>query len=141
MKRTITALYETREEADRARDALLSAHICKEADVEICEQTDDAARRHRAGVGGWLSDLFGGHHDHHLYAEGLRRGHFLLVVKVDDLNEARAAILMDDAAMNLISAEKTWRGEGWTPPRAAEAPAGAQSEAGGVRAYTVSTQG
>jgi hypothetical protein len=115
MKRTVTALYETRQEAEKVRDALLAAHICKPDDVEICDQADDGARRHRGGLGGWLSDLFGGHHDHHLYAEGLRRGHVLLTAKVDDLNETRAAVIMEAAAVDLAAVERTWRGEGWKP--------------------------
>jgi hypothetical protein len=119
MKRTVTALYETRQEAERARNALLAANLCKKEDAEIRDQTDDDAKRHHHGLGGWLSDLFGGHHDHHLYTEGLRRGHILLIAKVDDLNETRAAELMDDAAMDLVVAENTWRGEGWTPPESA----------------------
>jgi hypothetical protein len=113
MKRTVTALYETREEAERAAEALKAQHLADE--VEICDAAADAAKRHHRGLGGWLHDLFGGHHDHHLYAEGLRRGHVLLTAKVDELNETRAAVIMEAAAMNLGAAEKAWREEGWQP--------------------------
>jgi hypothetical protein len=112
MKRTVTALYETREEAERARDALGAAHLG--AEVDICDQADEECRRHHRGPLGWLSDLFGGHDDHHLYAEGLRRGHLLLIAKVEELNETRAAVIMEAAAINLSAAETTWRSEGWT---------------------------
>ena len=112
MKSTVTALYETREDAERARDALNAAHLG--AQVQLCDQTADEARRHKSGVAGWMSDLFGGHRDHHLYAEGLRRGHFLVTAKVDDLNEARAAVIMDAAAMNLSATVQTWQSEGWS---------------------------
>ncbi|MDB5480743.1 MAG: hypothetical protein JWO83_1796 [Caulobacteraceae bacterium] len=116
MKRTVTALYETREEAEKARDALIAAHISKPDEVEIRDKDDEEAGRHHRGLLGWLSDLFGGHHDHHhIYAEGLRRGHVLLIAKVDDLNETRAAIIMDTAAIDLAAVEKTWRKEGWKP--------------------------
>lgn len=152
MKRTVTALYESREEAERARDALVAAHLG--AEVEICDSQHKEAKRHHRGVGGWLSDLFGGHHDHHLYAEGLRRGHVLLTAKVDELNETRAAVIMDAAAMNLAAAEQAWRGEGWKPETAGESqphhhripldvgpgdsnPSPYASTHGGVRAYTL----
>ena len=118
MKRTVTALYETRQEAEKARDALLAAHLSGPDQVEIRDQADDDAKRHHRGLLGWLSDLFGGHHDHHLYAEGLRRGHVLLVAKVDDLNETRAGIIMEAAAIDLTAVEKSWRDEGWTPETA-----------------------
>ena len=126
MKRTVTALYETRAEAERVRDALQAAHLG--GDVEIRDQPADTdateSHEHRT-FGEWLTGLFGGHHDRHLYAEGLRRGHVLLAAKVDDLNETRAAEIMDNAApVNLGAAEQDWRQEGWnpappTPPAAA----------------------
>jgi hypothetical protein len=111
MKRTVTALYETVEEAERARDALKAQHLTGE--VEIRDADHDDAKGHHKGLSGWLSDLFGGHHDHHLYTEGLHRGHVLLIAKVDDLNETRAAEIMDAAAMNLGAAERKWGGDGW----------------------------
>jgi hypothetical protein len=118
MKRTVTALYETREEAERVANALKTQHLTDE--VEICDAEDDAAKRHHRGLGGWLSDLFGGHRDHHLYVEGLRRGHVLLRAKVDELNETRAAVIMEAANnINLGVAEENWRREGWAPQAAA----------------------
>jgi hypothetical protein len=125
MKRTVTALYETREEAEKAREALIAAHICKPDEVVICDQNHEEAKRHHRGLLGWASDLFGGHHDHHLYAEGLRRGHVLLTAKVDELNETRAAVIMDTAAIDLAAVERIWRGEGWNP---AEPPPESQSQ-------------
>src|SRR5271155_2740920 len=111
MKRTVTALYETREEAERALTALEAQQLAGEAEIRDADHPE--AKGHHRGLGGWLSDLFSGHHDHHLYAEGLRRGHFLLVATVDDLNETRAATVMDAAAMNLGAVEQKWGGEGW----------------------------
>jgi hypothetical protein len=155
MKRTVTALYETREEAERARDALQAQHLAGEVEIRDADHKD--AKAHHKGLGGWLSDLFEGHHDHHLYTEGLRRGHFLLVAKVDDLNETRAAEVMDAAAMNLRAAEQKWGGDGWaseaarteyeshrhahrTAAEAAPTSADSGSYAqtfGGVRSYTL----
>jgi hypothetical protein len=149
MKRIVTALYETQEAAKRARDGLLAAHLGKEADVEICDEAHEEGKRHHSGLLGWLGDMFGGHHDHHLYAEGLRRGHFLLIAKVDDLNETRAAVIMDAAAVNLAAVETKWREEGWTagthhhtsPLETGQSGGGrgpyASTPGSGVRAYTL----
>jgi hypothetical protein len=116
MKRNVTALYETREEADRVAVALKAQGLGDE--VEIRDAKHEDAKRGQDGLGGWLSGIFGGHDDHRLYAEGLRRGHVLFIAKVDELNETRAALIMDAAAMNLGAVEATWRSEGWGPETA-----------------------
>ena len=117
MKRTVTALYETRAQAEQVQAALVAAHLGD--NVEIREDTDTA----RSGESGhrdfktWLSDLMGGHDDRHVYIEGVRRGHFMLSAKVDELSETRAAEILDSAApVDLESAQTTWRAEGWTSP-------------------------
>ena len=110
MKRNVTAIYETREKAERVAAALKAHNLGDE--VEIRDAEHEGARRHQHGLSGWLSDIFGGHDDHRLYAEALRRGHVLFIAKVDDLSETRAASIMDAAAMNLGAVEATWRSEG-----------------------------
>jgi hypothetical protein len=111
MNRTVTALYEAKAQAELARDALIAAHLG--GDVTI--QNRDAASEHRT-FGEWISSLFGEREDKHVYGEGLRRGHFLLSAKVDDLNEIRVAEILDAAKpVDLSAAEAAWRGEGWTP--------------------------
>jgi hypothetical protein len=113
MTRTLTALYETREQAERVQDQLVAARLGD--NVTIRDQEAAESGGHRDLVE-WIGDLFGGHHDSHLYAEGLRRGHVLMTVKVDDLNETRAAELLDAAQpIDLDHAQTTWRPETWTP--------------------------
>ena len=124
MKRTVTALYETRAQAEQVRAALVSAHLGD--DVDIRDESDtakgDGSERH--DFGSWLSGLLGGHEDRHVYIEGVRRGHFMLTAKVDELNETRAAEILDAAApINLESAQNQWRAEGWTPAQATGVPA------------------
>ena len=113
MTRTVAALYDTREEAERVAAALKAQNLGGE--VEVCDAEHDDAKRHHQGLRGWLSDIFGGNDDHHLYAEGVRRGHVLVSAKVDELNETRAASIMDAGAMKLDDVETSWRGEGWKP--------------------------
>jgi len=123
MKRTVTALYETRAQADRVRDALVAANLGDDVDIrDESGKQQDAKSEHR-DFGSWLSHLMGGHEDKHVYVEGVRRGHFMLSAKVDELSETRAAEILDAAApINLDSAQAAWRAEGWTPGYAAGAP-------------------
>ena len=115
MNRTITAFYRTRAEAQKACDALKAANLG--SDIEIVDQSAADAHPHHKDFMAWLSDLFAGHDDKHAYEEGLRRGHFLLTAKVDDLKETRAAELLEAAnPLNLQDAQRTWRAEGWKGP-------------------------
>jgi hypothetical protein len=152
MNRTIAALYETRDEADRVAAALKVQGLGDALEIRDAEHDD--AKHNSGGLGGWLSGLFAGHDDHHVYAEGLRRGHFLLTTKVDELNETRASSIMDTAAMSRDVTESKWRGDGWAPRTAHSerqvadqdtvdtyqgitAGTGYTSTFGGVRSYTL----
>jgi uncharacterized protein (TIGR02271 family) len=53
--------------------------------------------------------------DRYAYAEGLRRGGFVLSVRSDDTNYTRVVDILDrDGAVDLDKQEASWRGEGWT---------------------------
>jgi hypothetical protein len=142
MTRTVTALYETKAQAERARDTLVAAHLGDHVDIR--DETE--AKHDPRDIVEWLADLFGGHKDSHVYGEGLRRGHVLLTATVEDFNEIRAAELLDaDAPVDLDKAEQSWRAEGWTPTAdPAATPAGdavpeADPVGGRVRVYTIYT--
>jgi hypothetical protein len=127
MKRTITAFYPTRADAQKVCDALNGANL--DAQIEIIDQSAADAHPQRQDFVEWLGGLFAGHEDKHAYEEGLRRGHFLLTAKVDDLKETRAAEILEAAnPLNLQAAQRTWRAEGWKGPDAAPvAPSPARS--------------
>jgi hypothetical protein len=117
MKRTVSALYESRADAERALEALRGHGLAEHAEIHDEEGSDSEAGH---GAQGRLRHLFGGHKDHHTYAEGIRRGHILLTTRVEDTKETLAAELMDTAQpLDVAEHEAAWRGEGWTP---AEAP-------------------
>jgi hypothetical protein len=117
MNRTITAFYETRAAAQKVADALKAANLG--AEIEIVDQTAADAHPHHHDFIQWLGGLFAGHEDKHVYGEGLRRGHFLLTAKVDELKETRAAEILEAAnPLNLQEAQSTWRAEGWRGPDA-----------------------
>jgi hypothetical protein len=122
MKRTISALYETRADAERGMEALKQHGLATEANIHDVEGSDRGGPHGEHGVLGRMHSLFGGHKDAHLYGEGLRRGHVLLTAKVDDSKETFAAEIMDAAQpVNLGNREEIWRAEGWKPPHSRDA--------------------
>ncbi len=116
MTRTVTALYQDRADADAALSKLKAAGLGDNVDIhDQAAAADGSSRRDGETFMDWLRNLFGGHDDVHTYAEGVRRGHFLLTAKVDDLRATEAAELLDaTTAVNLADAQAGWRMEGWT---------------------------
>jgi stress response protein YsnF len=118
MSRTVTALYDTRAEAESARQRLSSA-----VDVDSVRIIDQESGRSggSSGSGGALGGLFVSDEDRHAYDEGIRRGGFLLCAEVDgDENADRIIRLLEESAsVDLDERQQSWRGEGWTPYAAA----------------------
>ena len=133
--RTITALYEQKAGAERARNDLQAAGI---ADVDIHDQAgSDAAGGHQEGFMESLRNMFGGHEDTHSYGEGLRRGHVLLTAKVDESKaDETVRILESSNAVDFDRTQEAWRGEGWAGAPAtgvggSTTPAPARNDTGG----------
>jgi hypothetical protein len=138
MTRTITALYQTREDAQAAAEKLKAAGLGDRVDIHDQTDNDDVGASTDHDGGGFMATLramFGGHHDRHTYAEGVRRGHILLTARVDDLRATQAAELLDaTTAVDLDRTESGWRSEGWNAPADGAAWSGATAR---VRAYQV----
>ena len=72
-------------------------------------------RYHEEGFWETLKELFMPEEDRYSYAEGLRRGGYLLTVRTDTANYDRVVEILDrDGAVNLDERESSWRNEGWT---------------------------
>ncbi len=121
-KQTITALYDTRVEADRAAAMLKQAGV-PALDITVSPDTardelgigDDYAEPKSTGFWASLDKMFGGTDDHGTYTEGLRRGGTLLTAHVDETHVDRAIeILEQHGSVDLDERETSWRGEGWT---------------------------
>ena len=132
MSRTITALFDTRSEAEAARTRLTSANI--DADnVRIVDQDTagsftspgseasssssyDNANRSTSSGGFWagLKDIFVPDEDRHSYNEGISRGGVLLYATVDDDDTDRAIDLLEQTgSIDMDEREQSWKSEGW----------------------------
>jgi len=124
-KRTVTAFFDSRADADEAVSRLHSAGIARDS-IRLVpgneSSGDTAARPHapslgEASVGFWdsLRDLFLPDDDRHTYAEGLRRGGYLVSVSVTDAEYEHALDILDDeGTIDIDERADSWRAEGWS---------------------------
>jgi uncharacterized protein (TIGR02271 family) len=126
--RTITAFFDDRTNAEEAVDRLHSAGLSRDAvrmmagherssERDVNRDSSRGAYQNDEGMGFWdsLKDLFLPDEDRHTYAEGLRRGGYLVTVRATEANYARALDILDDeGTIDLDEREASWRSEGWT---------------------------
>jgi uncharacterized protein (TIGR02271 family) len=107
MSRTVTALYDSRAEAEEAR-ARLSSEV--NADVEIIDQSTQSGGR-------GTQDYDISEDDRHAYGEGLRRGGYLLCARVETGESADriVSILEESTSVDLDERQQSWRNDGWAP--------------------------
>ena len=117
---TITAFFDDRAAADRAVQKLIDAGFPRDAVrlVPGSERDEDEGARaggldpHPARVGFFdaIGDLLLPEGDRWAYAEGLRRGGFLVSVQCDDAEHDRALDLLDaEGTIDLDEREPLWR--------------------------------
>ena len=118
MSRTITALFDTKADADAGAERLRQAGV-DAGHVNVHDQsTHKTAGAHSTGTdkGLWASikSTFVPREDRHTYEEGIRRGGFLLTADVDD-DKTPAAVQALEAANSVDLDERTaqWRSSGW----------------------------
>jgi len=121
--RTITAFFDNRTDAEEAVQRLHSAGISRDAVRMVAghqgqpERNVNPNSRGDEGLGFWeaLKDLFLPEEDRHTYAEGLRRGGYLVTVQTRDADYARTLDILDDeGTIDLDERAASWRSEGWT---------------------------
>jgi hypothetical protein len=70
-----------------------------------------------AGFWESLKEMFLPDEDRHTYAEGLRRGGYLVTVRTNDAHYDRAVDILDDeGTIDIDERAESWRHEGWTTP-------------------------
>jgi uncharacterized protein (TIGR02271 family) len=110
MSRTVTALYDTKAEAEAARDRL-SSEVDVEGRAKIIDQSSLSDEQH-------VSDFHSvplSSEDREAYGEGLRRGGFMLCAEVDEDEDADkiVSILEQTSSVDLDERQNSWRRDGW----------------------------
>ena len=119
MSRTITALFDTRADADAGAERLRQAGV-DASNVAVHDKTTHSktgADSTNEGKGLWASikNVVVPKEDRHAYEEGVRRGGFLLTADVDDDKTPAAVHALDDAnAVDLDARTSDWRADGWS---------------------------
>ena len=128
MSRTITAMFDTRADAEAAKNRLEAASL-QVSHVDVTD-SDSAGYNTNVGTGttspesqGFWSSLksaFSPGEDRHVYEEGIRRGHALLTATVHDDDADKAVDILDNAnSVDIDGRANDWKASGWTAPVAA----------------------
>ena len=118
MSRTITALFDTRADADAGGERLKQAGV-DASNVSVHDQTThktsgDYSTRNDKGLWATVKGVFVPDADRHTYEEGIRRGGFLLTADVDDDKTPAAVKALEEAnSIDLDARSEQWRSEGW----------------------------
>ena len=131
---TVTAFFDNRTDAEEAVRALHAAGVSRDRIrlVPGYERDEaegaDAPSLGEARVGFWdaLRDLFLPDEDRTIYAEGLRRGGYLVSVSATEAeHELVLDILDDEGTIDIDERANAWRAEGWSGSSTADALSGA----------------
>jgi uncharacterized protein (TIGR02271 family) len=135
-ERTITALYDTKGAAETARDGLVALGVpSHQIAIRGTEEGAASATTGEEDGGFWasLSDLFMPDEDRSAYAEGMRRGGYLLTTHVPaDLEDQALEVLERSDPVDLDQRAESWRQEGWTGYQAGATSTDAGATAGAV---------
>jgi uncharacterized protein (TIGR02271 family) len=124
MSRTVTALFDTRQEAEAAKARLQSSNLDAER-VRIIDKNSSSSSASSSssssgetgenrGFFASLSDMFMPNEDRYAYAEGIDRGGFLVCAQVDDDEAEQAIRILDESnSVDFDARQEEWRGEGW----------------------------
>jgi uncharacterized protein (TIGR02271 family) len=126
MSRTITALFDSREEAEAAKARLQSSRI--DADRIRVVDKDSASSSTSASSGGSgsgsggesrgffgsLADMFMPDEDRHAYQEGMNRGGYMVCAQVDEHEADEAVRVLEESnSIDFDERQEQWRGDGW----------------------------
>jgi len=116
-RRTLTAFFDDRSAAERAVEKLASVGIPRDPIRFIPgHEINRTSEQPADNKGFWdaLADFFLPDEDRYTYAEGLRRGGYLVSVTGDETMYERALDILDDeGTIDMDKREATWRSEGW----------------------------
>jgi uncharacterized protein (TIGR02271 family) len=114
--RTITAMFDSADAAERARVRLVEVGLPSDS-VQVINQgaTGDGAGSDDKGMWESIKDFFTGDADEGAtYEEGIRRGGYLLTARVEEQYADEVIVLLENAdAIDLDRRAEEWRAEGW----------------------------
>ena len=119
MSRTVTALYDSRQDAESAKQRLASAVDVEKVQIFDQQSTGSSSSGERSSDsqegGSWLSRLFLSDDDRPAFAEGVRRGGFMLCAEIDSDEDADRIvdILEQTSPVDLDERQESWKSEGW----------------------------
>ncbi|MBB3393219.1 hypothetical protein FHT82_006012 [Rhizobium sp. BK275] len=130
---TLTAFFDSRHDAESAIDRLKNLGITTVRMMPGYEADSDkagVAGDDRGGFWSKLEDWLFPDEDRSVYAEGLRRGGFLISVEVDDATYGIAHDILDDeGSIDMDERADLWRAEGWDISKSNEALAASRYKA------------
>jgi len=118
----VTAFFRSKEDADRAVEDLVQAGFDRDQ-ISVVAGGETSPKRSYEEMGFWesLKELFLPDEDRYAYAEGLRRGGYVVGVRAATGEYDRALTILDrDGSIDLGQEETTWRSEGWQGYQARE---------------------
>ena len=131
MSRTVTALYDTKAEAEAARERL-AREVDLEGRARIIDQNSVDGPEQQPQANFANVPLSG--EDRATYREGLRRGGFMLCAEVDEDEDCDkiVSILDQTASVDLEDRQNAWRSEGWNPTDTSSAVGGLAERSHGM---------
>jgi hypothetical protein len=118
----VTAFFDSRSDAEDAIERLVDAGMSRDSirfmPGDERDPPDDPAAARRTGAHGFWGALGGWFlpdEDRHTYAEGLRRGGYLISVNANDEQYERVLDILDDeGTIDIDERADAWRAEGWS---------------------------
>ena len=131
-RRLVTAFFDSRGEAEDAIESLVEAGVPRESirfmpgdERDLTDATGTSAHAEPRGFWDSLGDWLLPDEDRSTYAEGLRRGGYLLSVDASDSQyEAVIDILDDEGTIDIDERAESWRSEGWAGATSADVLSG-----------------
>jgi uncharacterized protein (TIGR02271 family) len=118
MEQTLTALYDTQGAAAAVRNELARLGIPdRQVTIQGSSGAGTAGSAPDEDRGFWdsLKDAFMPEEDRHTYAEGIRRGSYLLTARVpENLMEQAHVVLEQGDPVDVDERATTWRQDGWS---------------------------
>lgn len=119
---TITAMFGTRAEADRAAASIRENSALSASNVKVLPEEGEPpaasgnvkSAGESVGLMASLRNFFMPEEDRYAYAEGIRRGGYMVAADTDEAHTHQVMDVLEQAgAVDLDAQESKWRQEGW----------------------------